>query len=229
MGMSVSMQRCPACGTTNQAISQYCERCGSLLKTSSASAGGEVEYTIPSMQMPPPPPPSSDPYQTAASSSYTVPYHSGNVPQDERAYYPSNEQTYYRPDQKVPVTQGIGGKVLSIMLYLLGAFSAALGSFGALDSFVGDSWAAVCLLAVLLLCSFILAIVLIRHHSPHFRWWQRLLWWFGVSGLVTLLTLFSYGILDARWNGTIPDATENVLFGSAFICYGLLTMFLALW
>jgi uncharacterized OB-fold protein len=221
MGMSVSMQRCPACGTTNQAISQYCERCGSLLKTSSASAGGEVEYTIPSMQMPPPPPPSSDPYQTVASSPYTVPYISGNMQQDEKAYYHAG--------QKAPATQSIGSKVLSIILYLLGAFSTALGSFGALDSFVGDSWAAACLLAVLLLCSFVLAVVLIRHHSPHFRWGQRLLWWFGVSGLVTLLTMFSYGILDERWNGAIPDATENVLFGSAFICYGLLTMFLALW
>ncbi|GHO96066.1 hypothetical protein KSF_061140 [Reticulibacter mediterranei] len=178
--------------------------------------------------MPPPPPPASDPYQTA-SSAYTVPYLSGNMPQDEKAYYPSNERAFYHSDRKTPATQGIGSKVLGIMLYLLGAFSAALGSFGALDSFVGDSWAAVSLLAVLLLCSFVLAIVLIRHPSTHFRWGQRLLWWFGVSGLITLITLLSYGILDERMNGTIPDATENVLFGSAFICYGLLTMFLALW
>jgi hypothetical protein len=180
------------------------------------------------MQMPPPPP-ASDPYQTPSSPAYTVPYLSGEIAQNEGAYYSPNEQTYYRAEQKPPAKQNIGSKVLSIMLYLLGAFSAALGSFGALDSFVGDSRAAVSLLAVLLLCSFVLAIVLIRHSSPHFRWGQRLLWWFGVSGLVTLLTLFSYGILDERWNGTIPDATENVLFGSALICYGLLTMFIALW
>ncbi len=227
--MSIFMQRCPACGGANQAISQYCERCGSLLKTSSTSTSGEGEYTVPSMQMPPPPPPASDPYQTEASSAYTVPYLSDNTPQAEQAYYPSNEQTYYRPEQKLTAKQGIGSKVLSIVLFLLGAFSAALGSFGALDSFVGDSWAAVSLLAVLLLCSFVLAIILIRHPATHFRWGQRLLWWFGVSGLVTLLTLISYMILDERWHGTIPDASENVLLGSAFICYGLLTMFLALW
>lgn len=177
----------------------------------------------------PPPPPASDPYQTPSSPAYTVPYLSGEIAQSERAYYSSNEQTYYRTEQKPPTQQGVGSKVLSIMLYLLGAFSAALGSFGALDSFVGDSWSAVSLLTVLLCSSFVLAIVLIRHSSAHFRWGQRLLWWFGLSGFVTLLTLISYGILDARMNGAIPDATENVLFGSAFICYGLLTMFLALW
>jgi hypothetical protein len=229
--MGVSMQRCSACGTTNQAISQYCERCGSLLKTSSTSVGSEVEYTIPSMQMPPPPP-TSDPYQTPPSSPYTVPYVSSEGsyrPPDERAYYLSNQQAYQPADAGLRQIRTAGNTVLGVILYLPGMSSTALGTFGGLEGFVGDSWATVSLLAVLLLCSVALIVVLVRYRSAHLRWWQRLLLWICLSGLVTLLTLLSYGILDARMNGAIPTTTEDVLFGSAFICYGLLTMFLALW
>jgi hypothetical protein len=225
------MQRCPTCGTTNQAISQYCERCGSPLKTSATSASSEVEYTVPSIQMPPPPP-ASDPYQTPPSSPYTVPYLSGERqyrPLDERAYYPPNQQAHQPADMRSQQIRTIGNMILGIILYLIGASNTALGTFGGLESFVGDSWATVSLLAILLISGIIFIVVLVRYRSTHLRWWQRLLLWLSLSGLVTLLTLLSYGILDARWNGKIPTTTEDVLFGSAFICYGLLTMFLALW
>src|SRR5690242_6426139 len=146
--MSVSMQRCPVCDFTNKAISQYCERCGSLLQTSSTPASSEVEYTIPSMQMPPPPP-ASDPYQTPPSSPYTVPYLSGERqyrPPDDRVYYPSNQPA----DAQSQQPRTAGNTVLSVILYLIGAGCTALGTFGGLESFVGDSWATVYLLAVLL-------------------------------------------------------------------------------
>jgi len=226
------MKNCPACGTANQAVSQYCERCGSLLKTSSTFTSSEGEYTIPSMQMPPPPPPVADPYPTPASSPYTVPYISGqrqyNLP-DNRAYYPPNNQTYQPADIQPQQARTAGNTVLGVILYLIGASSTALGTFGGLENFVGTSWATVSLLAVLLISCLVLVIVLVRYHSTHLRWWQRLLLWLSLSGLVTLLVLLSYGILDARLNGKIPTTTEDILFGTSFVSYGLLTMFIALW
>src|SRR6266496_2160881 len=102
------MQKCPVCACDNLLTSQYCERCGSPLKTSASTVSSEIEYTIPGVYIIPPSPPT----QSALPYSYV----STTTPSTAYTYqYPSNDRA--RPGRT------IGDTVLGLLLYLIGATS----------------------------------------------------------------------------------------------------------
>jgi hypothetical protein len=206
------MQKCPICYSDNLLTSEYCERCGAPLKTSPVAASSEIEYTIPSMRVPSPPPSLSTPPYTYLSTAT-----------------PPSTYTYQQvPNAKARPSRTIGNTLFGVILYLIGASSTALGLFGSLQSSIGDSWAAACLIGVLVVSIIVLVIVLVRRRSTSWRWWQRLLGWIGTTiGMITLM-VSGYILLDIPTKGNIPATTSDLFLGSCFIIYGLLVMFLSL-
>lgn len=209
----IRMKQCPQCGRENSPTSQYCESCGSILE-SQASDTNWSDYTEASIRdIPPPPPPPVESYYPADAPPYN---YQNQLPETRRP------------------SRIIGSLLVSILLYLYGAFFTFAGSLGLLTILKlhgilrTNNYAAFGIsLAVVSLA--VLILILINYKSPRLRWWQRLLWALGATlcDFVILLALILSQFSSAQQVPSNP-AYDLTLGGGLFI-YGLVVNFIALW
>ncbi|MBA2287435.1 MAG: hypothetical protein H0W02_18335 [Ktedonobacteraceae bacterium] len=191
---------CPRCDFANREQSQYCERCGTLLRNEQTSRETQLGYSL----LPPPPP---------------LEYITPSLQAEGYALYPP--PLPYDPLPSSPSrTAGIISTIIQAILYIIGTFIAAFGLFGALSP-TGRGTAGIALLCgfcLLLVGIVILVILLARRRTAFLRWWQRIL---GLV-VITVAVLFLTIIQNSTIGINSSDPTSNFLFGCIVCGYGLL-------
>lgn len=221
------MIRCPRCDTENVDTSAYCERCGTLLPSSTQYASSEIEYTTPSPRE----------YDLLISSTveYTVPSESGYaLPADSHAAPPpppppgyGNFSTYTSPPRAVVVeriAQRPGANVFSAILYFIAALIAAFGLAAILTTFGTDAriGGLILFFGLGLLVASVVIFVRVRHHGGRLRWYQRLLWGIGATIVAFLFLGFEATI-------AVEGPVASFLIGSTILLYGFALAVIALW
>jgi len=204
------MNICSVCAYRNTETSLYCERCGNTLQSSTPYA---ADYTLTGIRSTPAPPP--PPIQTNPISS---------LPSSTVAYISHHQET-----SKPYLSHMFGSMLLSIILYLIGSLSTALGilmGFSTIATF--DSLMP--LVLILFLASIAFLIVLLkRHRSPRLYWWKRLLWWLGITIVISILMILGGVILEGMMGQQVLTSVMDIYLGSFFIFYGILGSWIALW
>jgi hypothetical protein len=207
------MKLCPQCNFENIRNSFYCERCGTLLPSSTAQptkttyTPHKQEYPLPMLEMytPTPPPPPSPPPPLSYSFVY---------PEQEVVPPPSRAHSLH-----------ILGRVV---LYLIGTLIASFGLFGFLTAFMSDSAAIVGFLFLFMSSIIVLVIVLLLHRSPYLRGWQRLLGAFAATG-VMFVVLIAGALLVTAQPAHTGGKLSDIVYGSIIVVYGVVLAAIALW
>jgi hypothetical protein len=193
--------RCPNCNFQNDVASAYCERCGTYLQVSTQFTQTYIEDAIP----PPPPPPMG--YNATPSFSYS----------GQSNLFPYQNMVQTRP--KITVLRSI--------FYFLAMIIAAVGLYGTMDYLIivpGLSSGGAAVGLVLGLCFLVGSIVIfrnVRHRVTWLRWWQCILAFLAVTG-VLILALTSPAL-------TSPGRLPSILIGIVLVLYGLVAAAISVW
>ena len=212
---------CHSCGTELPVGAAFCPTCGvTTLSSDSGSGVSPSNPTIASSTPSTPPRESPLPPTQLASPFYGVP--------QKNPYEQPLPYTDTPPPPPLLRTHIVGRTVLSLFFYLWGVFWLILGLVGGILH--GTSSTIIGLIFVFCCVVGLVILILLLRSRKHFRLStrRRLLLEISLTFIGVLVYIFIDALLYHPQNGGSFSAFDLVA-GSVFLTYGLITAFVAYW